>query len=88
MFRKKSIAAIIATVALIAMAAVLAGCASIGGYTGTAIIKEHRQSGKKCIATLETPDHITAVYTMGPRSVCDSLTNGSTVMMKNSFYQK
>ena len=88
MFRKASIAAAIATAAIIATPAVLTGCASVGGYTGTAIVKEHRKTAKYCYATLETPDHATANYTMGMSNVCDTLTDGATVTMKNSYYQK
>jgi hypothetical protein len=87
MFRKARIAAVITTAAIIAMPAILDGCSAVG-YTGTAIIKEHRQSGKNCIATLETPDHATAEYTMGLRDTCDTITDGTTVTMENGFYKK
>jgi hypothetical protein len=83
MFRKATLAAI----ALIAMAGVLTGCAPVA-YTGTGIVKSHRQSGKNCMATLETPNHGTAEFNMGLRGTCSGLTDGATVTMENGFYKR
>ena len=83
MFRKATVTA----AALLAMAGVLTGCSTVA-YTGTAIVKEHRQSGKNCMATLETPDHGTAEFNMGLRSACSGLTDGATITMENGFYKR
>ena len=83
MFRKATIVA----AALIAMAGVLTGCSS-PVYFGTAIVKSHHQSGKNCLATLETPDKGTAEFNVGLRARCDKLVDGGTITIQNGFDQK
>jgi hypothetical protein len=83
MFRK----AAVAIIALSAMTGLVTGCAPFA-YTGTGIVKEHRVSGKNCMATLETRDHGTAEFNIGSRSLCASIKDGSTVTLENGFYKR
>lgn len=83
MFRKATVTA----ATLIALASVLAGCSTIT-YTGTAVVKEHRQSGKNCLADLVLANGEQGEFHMGLRSTCESLTDGATVTMENGYYKK
>lgn len=81
-------ATIIVTAALVlAGISTVTGCSTVS-YTGDAIVKEHRESGKNCFAKLETSNQETSEFNMGLRHNCETLTDGATVTMENGFYKK
>ena len=85
MNRKATIIA--AAVLSLAGLSTVTGCSTLS-YTGTAVVKEHRESGKNCFAKLETSNQEIVEFNMGLRHNCEALTDGSTVTMENGLHKK
>ncbi|MCW2763835.1 MAG: hypothetical protein JWR85_4036 [Marmoricola sp.] len=64
-----------------AVALLLTGCGEpspLANYSGPAVIKDHRTSGKSCYGTVEAPNGVKASVRFGTKSVCRSLKDGGT----------
>lgn len=92
MFKKSIRKAAVLTSTLVAVTLLSTACGTptptaTTGYTGTAVIKEHHRSGKKCMATVELKDGRTDTIKIGRKSVCSNTQDGTKVKFENGSYK-
>lgn len=96
MFKKTTAKVATLTSTLVAVALLSTACGTpapvvTDNYTGTAIVKEHHRSGKKCKATVELKEGSQAgkqgEVKLGRKSVCNSINDGDKVKFENGSYK-
>lgn len=56
-------------------------------YTGTAVVKSHYVTGSSCNARVEVEGGKTGTVTMGKKSDCSFLRDGTKIKMENGKYR-
>lgn len=61
--------------------------ATAEGYSGTAVIQEHKVNGSFCNIRVLKEDGTEEILIAGPRPVCGNVQDGTTLTMKNGNIQ-